>query len=222
MICWWKVCWYAFHVSVHDGNARTIVREDQHQYSDQRQANRHVFALVYYTLRETGAVTTSWPLQVQCGEWRGSMRRLCCPEYSLVYAAWEVVVSFLSTRCIRTKARGQESSPPVLLMASSQDCRWTRLFMPCVVISWGSIHKELSRQSTQPTWMGNCALHYIRGWARWLPNYIICDDELSSWNQGIMVVILLSCWTGRQLWLRRKSRCTPVSEIEVNKLVLWT
>jgi hypothetical protein len=89
-----------------------------------------------------------------------------------------------------------KSLPSVLSVASTQNCRWTWLLVPCIVDWWGNIKKEWGEQYPQSTWMdggqSSCylmlfispkiqhkCLHQNR---RLATNWTTCDSKLSQWN----------------------------------------
>jgi hypothetical protein len=67
-------------------------------------------------------------------------------ECSVAHTALGTVVSFSCTTSTSAIGSGQSSSPPVLTMASTQNCWWTWLPVLCVVDLRGNIHKEWRKQ----------------------------------------------------------------------------
>jgi hypothetical protein len=108
----------------------------------------------------------------------------CCPANT----AQRAVVAFSCTTC--TSATGLWSSPPVLSMASTQNCWWTCHFLPCVGDWWGNIHKEHSKQSrtlhdSLATWRSSFQQTFsVTDWPgiTELPDWTGRDSESSRWN----------------------------------------
>jgi hypothetical protein len=112
----------------------------------QFEANRHIHA-----------TSTHWPLQLQFAKWRESVNT-CHITYEigpsqssvLAYTTW-ALVSFSCTPCTRATGWGQKCWPPLLSLASTQNCWWAWLLLLCVVDWWANIRQEWSHQSQQPT-----------------------------------------------------------------------
>jgi hypothetical protein len=181
-----------------DGNARAESGEYRHQYPGWMQPSR-LLAVIHCSLRETCicATSTCWPWQVKCA---GMNKCLMCTytcqvTYAADFCRSPVWLTLYEEQYTFSKGYSQMIiwQPAVLLVASTQNCRWTWLFVLFIIEWWNNIFKGWSKQSPQLVWMstGGFSCYLIlfisskiwnqlfgcnHGW------WTICDNELCHYN----------------------------------------
>jgi hypothetical protein len=133
-----------------DWNARAAWKE-YNQYPHQKQPNRCVFAMAYCHQHTMAVVEAMCRMKGNCQMLYALITNLALirshsnrplSDSSQAYTTWAAKVFFSCTTCRRATSKGQWSLPPVLLIASTQNCRWTWLYVARTVDCWGNNRNE--------------------------------------------------------------------------------